>query len=96
MGKKGTGERTNLAVVEEHVEGEDTDFDFDVFDFDVFAFAGHELLEWKDFLLYRVPSYRFAIEDETLSFRLDPGVELGEDVGVLLRQIFGIPREDGR
>jgi hypothetical protein len=64
---------TYFAIEEEQIKSKDADFDFDVLDLHILPLACHELLERQHFLLVNVPSYRFAVKDETRGAILDPG-----------------------
>jgi hypothetical protein len=85
-----------LPVQVQQVEGKHAHFDFDIFHLHVLLLPRHELLEGQHLLLLHIPCYRLAVQHEALRVLLDPRRELGEDVGVLLGQVFRVSREDGR
>lgn len=78
----------SLAVEVEQIKRKHAHLDLDVINLDVLLLPRHQLLERKNLLLHNVPSNSFAVENEALGVGLDPSMELGENVGILLGQIF--------
>lgn len=77
-----------LTVEIQDVESEDAHLDLDVLDLHILLLPRHKLLEGQNLLLINIPSHRFAVEHEALGVFLDPGVQLGQNIGILLGEVF--------
>lgn len=45
-----------LSIQEKQIKRIYADFDLDIICLDILAFTGHEMLEWQDLLVHRIPS----------------------------------------